>query len=491
MGITIENRRRIDPAARRPTKKSRIALGLKLTGWATRRRDGAHVPSGRRSLDGVKIRKIGRRVFCGGAVALASTRAYAAEPPSDVTVEEDFDELWRTLAERYCYFAEKTTDWQKVRTVYRPLAMAARTDEEFVDVMRATLAELYDAHTHLSSPPPGAPRWPGYDLVVERVADVARIVAVEEGSSPASVGLRPGDQILAIDNVAIATVAAKHMPRCLARPDPAAESYAWNVAVAGLTGQPRVLSIRDAQNKTTRSVTLSSTAKTPEVPISSNLLDGGLGYIRIATFANRDASGDFDRALAQLRETRGLIIDVRRNGGGDTAVARPIMGRFITQRKPYAKMRRRSGAVLGMRGPNTSIRAGHSRIARRSSCSSIAGAAAWPKAFRWACAGWAARGSSARAWRLSARRFLHFASIERASRRNTPPNRCTTSGTLLGRSFDPTSPSAKERTFSKQASRSCAGCCAREAARLHYLARRMTPGPAVPPSVWVAPELVQ
>ncbi|HBI19801.1 MAG TPA: peptidase S41, partial [Brevundimonas sp.] len=34
------------------------------------------------------------------------------------------------------------------------------------------------------------------------------------------------------------------------------------------------------------------------------------------------------------------------NGGGDTAVARPIMGRFITETKPYARMRRREGRGL-------------------------------------------------------------------------------------------------------------------------------------------------
>ena len=49
----------------------------------------------------------------------------------------------------------------------------------------------------------------------------------------------------------------------------------------------------------------------------------------------------------------GLIIDVRQNGGGDTAVARPIMGRFIKERRPYARMRRRSGRGIGLTDPWT------------------------------------------------------------------------------------------------------------------------------------------
>lgn len=55
----------------------------------------------------------------------------------------------------------------------------------------------------------------------------------------------------------------------------------------------------------------------------------------------------FDAALAELRDARGLILDVRRNGGGDTAVARPLMGRFTAERRVYARMRRREGAGLG------------------------------------------------------------------------------------------------------------------------------------------------
>jgi len=31
---------------------------------------------------------------------MTSSFAFAKEPPRDVTAEQDFDELWRTLAER-------------------------------------------------------------------------------------------------------------------------------------------------------------------------------------------------------------------------------------------------------------------------------------------------------------------------------------------------------------------------------------------------------
>lgn len=57
-----------------------------------------------------------RRAFWGGGIALAATPAWAAEPLHDVTFVEDFDELWRTLGERYCFLADKQTDWDQVRS---------------------------------------------------------------------------------------------------------------------------------------------------------------------------------------------------------------------------------------------------------------------------------------------------------------------------------------------------------------------------------------
>ena len=58
-----------------------------------------------------------------------------------------------------------------------------------------------------------------------------------------------------------------------------------------------------------------------------------IGLIAISTFANRGVVPAFDRALEALRTTRGLIVDVRSNAGGDTAIARPIIGRLITARR--------------------------------------------------------------------------------------------------------------------------------------------------------------
>jgi len=46
----------------------------------------------------------------------------------------------------------------------------------------------------------------------------------------------------------------------------------------------------------------------------------------------------FDAALDSLRETRGLIVDLRNTAsGGNSSVARGILGRFVAKEMPYQK----------------------------------------------------------------------------------------------------------------------------------------------------------
>ena len=284
-----------------------------------------------------------RRRFCAAAAAVIALPA--AAPPRDTIFADDFDELWTTLAARYCYFGDKATDWLRVRQLYRPRAVAAADGDAFAEVVRQVLAELYDAHTHLSDPADGTPRWPPYDLLVAADGGAAKVVAVRAASAAALAGINFGDRITAVDGVPVAEATARQLPRCLRRPDPAAAAHALNVALAGRRGTARRLTLISG-DRPPRTVDLPLLAAPPLPDLGFERLDGGIGLITIRSFGDSATVAAFDAALVALREAPGLIIDVSDNGGGDTAVARPIMGRFITATKPYATMRRRSGAGL-------------------------------------------------------------------------------------------------------------------------------------------------
>jgi hypothetical protein len=69
-----------------------------------------------------------------------------------------------------------------------------------------------------------------------------------------------------------------------------------------------------------------------------------IGFVAIENWSEREIPVLFDQVLEQMRDTRGLIIDVRRNGGGSEPLAQQVAGRFVERPFTYAFSQVRSGA---------------------------------------------------------------------------------------------------------------------------------------------------
>ncbi len=68
-----------------------------------------------------------------------------------------------------------------------------------------------------------------------------------------------------------------------------------------------------------------------------------IGYIFIGSWSDSDIPTQFERVLEEMRDTRGLIIDVRPNGGGSEALAEKVAGRFLEKKFTYAYSQFRNG----------------------------------------------------------------------------------------------------------------------------------------------------
>lgn len=61
------------------------------------------------------------------------------------------------------------------------------------------------------------------------------------------------------------------------------------------------------------------------------ILHENIGYLRYSSFSIPIGEGNLDNALYYLRDTQGLIIDIRDNGGGDLTNVRTLVARFIKE----------------------------------------------------------------------------------------------------------------------------------------------------------------
>jgi hypothetical protein len=68
-----------------------------------------------------------------------------------------------------------------------------------------------------------------------------------------------------------------------------------------------------------------------------------IGWIMFPKWSGGDLPDMFDDVMEQMRDTRGLIVDVRWNSGGDSELSKYIAARFVDTRRIYSYYRYRNG----------------------------------------------------------------------------------------------------------------------------------------------------
>ncbi len=162
---------------------------------------------------------------------------------------------------------------------------------------------------------------------------------VRPGSAAAAASLQAGDQVLAVGGLPIADAVARELPRTLIQPNPRARDWALRRVLAGRRGQPRDISVRHADG-CTDTVHLADEPGAPESTLlEARRIAGGIGYIRFHNFLGDSALvPEVDSALAEMKNAAALVLDLRDTpGGGDSAVAEPILGRFVDRTRGYQK----------------------------------------------------------------------------------------------------------------------------------------------------------
>ena len=280
------------------------------------------------------VNRIVVRAFqCLGVLVLAAAvvRASAQIAPSLPDQRAaDLAALDRFVRNSYAFLPTKATNWNSVITALMPRARAARDDTAWLHVLEEALDALYDGHAQLNTNAPDSWRPVPYGLWVQPSNGRYIVTAIQRGALPERTGVRPGDELVAIDGVSVPQLYESRRPRFLTRGDPLADEWALASAVAGRHNSRYELLIRRAGRE---SVLTPSGTTSARDDVEWKRVGSNIGLIAISTFANRGVVPGFDRALEALRNTRGLIVDVRSNAGGDTAIARPIIGRLITARR--------------------------------------------------------------------------------------------------------------------------------------------------------------
>lgn len=197
---------------------------------------------------------------------------------------ENFDYLWKTFNERYANFDLKQVDWQAMYEKYRPMINEETSNDSLFKVCGRMLQELNDGHVTLSREKNDESIGPPYDFLIERE------FPTKEGQ--------------------------------------------WNFGkVIGSTlednkfGKPTIATMRNGSRIQFRT-------------------SEDYGYFRIDDMEGLSFGAlkkTLDQALTAFSSKKGLIIDLRFNGGGWDYTSYKIANRFISEKQVghYKKTRKK------------------------------------------------------------------------------------------------------------------------------------------------------
>jgi len=257
--------------------------------------------------------------------------------------KEDFNYFWKSINDEYCYFSKKQTDWEKVKSIYGPSVDTITTRDQFIAVLEKALYEIYDHHAGLNTNTGTSQRVvpTGTDIWAEYIDGKPLITEVKNGLGAAAVGIIPGMEILAINDVAVEESIRRFLPKSLKHEDVEAKNFMLRILLAGNHIQPRKISLK--QNGIVKDYfpdkdgLLLDKIKYPSMVETKKF--GTAGYIKINNCLYDDALIPvFDSAMQSMQNTSGLIIDLRETpSGGNTSVARAILGWFTNKERFYQK----------------------------------------------------------------------------------------------------------------------------------------------------------
>lgn len=179
---------------------------------------------------------------------------------------------------------------------------------------------------------------PSYtDLWIERDGADWRITAVREASPAEGAGVRPGDRLVSLRGVSVDDAVADFWADLGVTPTPIQTAYAVQVLAAGRRDRARSLGVRTGDDAV-RDLVLPNlySASTDRQAIGVRQVEGALVIRFNDSLGDDETVAAFDAAMAAASPGQPVVIDLTDTAsGGNTTVARAVMGWFVDRPTAY------------------------------------------------------------------------------------------------------------------------------------------------------------
>ena len=264
---------------------------------------------------------------------------------------EAFDTMFKRASVEYPFTTEKKIDWEALFAKYSPQAAKAKGDNEFYQIIHDLTLEFPDGHV-------GGPFnakvfyrecGGGFGMLLTELSDKRVIVSKIFPSGPAAeVNIQEGMEIISWNDQPIGDAISQVIPYFGIGSTEHTKRLAQILFLTRVAPDMQVkIKYKNLQSKENEA-TLKAISEydslqfalygegsgTVSLPIEAKMLgDSGMAYININTFSDDDnlEARLWDRHIKKMTDEKipGLILDLRRNGGGNLGLAMSFAGYFF------------------------------------------------------------------------------------------------------------------------------------------------------------------
>jgi len=249
--------------------------------------------------------------------------------------------FWSEASQNFAYFDHAKINWDSTYRAFIPQIIATKSTWQYYRVMSRFCALLKDGHTDIDFPTQLLkPKSSRYKWIYIENFDKKLIVTDVPAQYKDKIPL--GSELIGVDGIPAKQYAEKEIIPYISS---STEHVLWDRAAGMMfygedTSRVWHLKLRspagkiidhDYQYHSYRAKWERKTTTPPYQLLNFKVIDG-IGYLKLSSFGDDSLIDKFKAVLPQLYTCKGVIIDIRNNGGGDGSIGAEILKYFTDEK---------------------------------------------------------------------------------------------------------------------------------------------------------------
>ncbi|MDW3651130.1 MAG: S41 family peptidase [Bacteroidia bacterium] len=248
-----------------------------------------------------------------------------------------FTQFWTEVKYNFAFFDQvPDLDWDKVLYEYLPIIQQDQSNEEYFRTLKLICAKLGDGHTNIY-PPREELDWPGIQL--KNFGGKAYVVNVKKDFAEE---IPLGTEVLSVAGISTDTyLKEKIFPYISSSTDHIRYNWGIRDMLDGKKGTEVMLALKLPDGKLREKKMIRNKelggdwvkGRDQWQLFNLTITEDNFAHVKLNSFGRENIIEEFEKRLDSIKACKGVIIDLRGNGGGSSTIGYAILNHFT--KKPY------------------------------------------------------------------------------------------------------------------------------------------------------------